>query len=551
MERLAVIRNWFVFLVAFSFFVVFFKAFDYSVLSADGTNSATSLISVFVNSFNNLHAHKPNHSLDVPQMFNQNASPDPLVDTDNPFIDVIESLDHANNLAVNKNTTLAARTKRPADSCEGRYIYVHHLPRRFNDDVLKNCSVLVKWLDMCPFLTNLGFGPQVENSEGVLSEKSWFTTNQFLLEVIFHERMKKYKCLTNDSSFANAIYVPFYAGLDAGRYLWGYNISMRDSLGSDLVKWLAQQPEWKRMWGRDHFFVLGRIGWDFRRQTDHDSDWGSKLMTLPESMNLTALSIETTSWSNEFAIPYPTYFHPSSDDEVFQWQNRMQSHNRRYLFAFAGAPRPSANDSIRKEIIHQCLASRRTCNFLRCNSGGESRCDNPAEVIKVFQDSVFCLQPPGDSYTRRSIFDSILAGCIPVFFHPFSAYAQYTWHLQRDYWRYSVFIPIDLVKDGFVSIKQVLLQISENEMLAMREEVIKLIPRVIYADPRSKLQTLEDAFDITLKGVLHRIGKKRKNINKGRDPSNGFAEENSWKMKLSGIGVEEEWDHFTDTSMRY
>jgi hypothetical protein len=281
-------------------------------------------------------------------MFNQNASPDPLVDTDNPFIDVIESLDHANNLAVNKNTTLAARTKRPADSCEGRYIYVHHLPRRFNDDVLKNCSVLVKWLDMCPFLTNLGFGPQVENSEGVLSEKSWFTTNQFLLEVIFHERMKKYKCLTNDSSFANAIYVPFYAGLDAGRYLWGYNISMRDSLGSDLVKWLAQQPEWKRMWGRDHFFVLGRIGWDFRRQTDHDSDWGSKLMTLPESMNLTALSIETTSWSNEFAIPYPTYFHPSSDNEVFQWQNRMQSHNRRSLFAFAGAPRPSANGSTRK-----------------------------------------------------------------------------------------------------------------------------------------------------------------------------------------------------------
>jgi hypothetical protein len=88
-------------------------------------------------------------------------------------------------------------------------------------------------------------------------------------------------------------------------------------------------------------------------------------------------------------------------------------------------------------------------------------------------------------------------------------------------------------------------------MLAMREEVIKLIPRVIYADPRSKLQTLEDAFDITLKGVLHRIGKVRNNINKGRDPSNGFAEENSWKKKLSGIGVEEEWDHFIDTSMRY
>ncbi|KAJ7005917.1 hypothetical protein NC653_005298 [Populus alba x Populus x berolinensis] len=73
----------------------------------------------------------------------------------------------------------------------------------------------------------------------------------------------------------------------------------------------------------------------------------AKLMTLPESMNLTALSTETTSWRNEFAIPYPTYFHPSTDNEVFQWQNRMQSHNRRYLFAFAGAPRPSATGSSR------------------------------------------------------------------------------------------------------------------------------------------------------------------------------------------------------------
>ncbi|KAK4856149.1 hypothetical protein QYF36_014623 [Acer negundo] len=33
-------------------------------------------------------------------------------------------------------------------------------------------------------------------------------------------------------------------------------------------------------------------------------------MCLPEFMNMTMLSIESTSWSNEFAIPYPTNFHP-------------------------------------------------------------------------------------------------------------------------------------------------------------------------------------------------------------------------------------------------
>ncbi|KAJ6938489.1 hypothetical protein NC651_005039 [Populus alba x Populus x berolinensis] len=51
----------------------------------------------------------------------------------------------------------------------------------------------------------------------------------------------------------------------------------------------------------------------------------AKLMTLPESMSLTALSTETTSWRNEFAIPYPTYFHPSTDNEVFQWQTECRA----------------------------------------------------------------------------------------------------------------------------------------------------------------------------------------------------------------------------------
>ncbi|KAK9280091.1 hypothetical protein L1049_013776 [Liquidambar formosana] len=160
---------------------------------------------------------------------------------------------------------------------------------------------------------------------------------------------------------------------------------------------------------------------------------------------MTMLVIESSPWNNnDFAIPYPTYFHPSSDNEMFQWQNRMRRLKRRYLFSFAGAPRPNLQDSIRGEIINQCQASRRKCKLLECNS---NKCHKPVNVMKMFQSSVFCLQPPGDSYTRRSAFDSILAGCIPVFFHPGSAYVQYLWHLPKNYKKYSVFIPSNHVKD--------------------------------------------------------------------------------------------------------
>ena len=33
---------------------------------------------------------------------------------------------------------------------------------------------------------------------------------------------------------------------------------------------------------------------------------------------------------------------------------------------------------------------------------------------ELYAQSVFCLQPPGDSPTRRAFYDSLLFGCIPV-----------------------------------------------------------------------------------------------------------------------------------------
>ncbi|CAL8991997.1 unnamed protein product [Prunus brigantina] len=138
------------------------------------------------------------------------------------------------------------------------------------------------------------------------------------------------------------------------------------------------------------------------------------------------------------------------------------------------------------------------------------------------------LQPGGDSYTRRSAFDSILAGCIPVFFHPGTAYSQYLWHLPKNHSSYSVFIPVREAKDVPASIEEILLGISEDKEFAMREEVIRLIPNLVYADPRSRLETA-DAFDLAVKGILERIEDVREVIREGKDPSIGFADEDSYK----------------------
>lgn len=433
-----------------------------------------------------------------------------------------------------------------SDPCGGRYIYVHDLPPRFNEDMLKECRSLSLWTNMCKFTTNAGLGPPLENVEGVFSDTGWYATNQFAVDVIFGNRMKQYDCLTRDSSLAAAVFVPFYAGFDIAKYLWGYNISTRDAASLDLVDWLMKRQEWKIMGGRDHFLVAGRITWDFRRLTDQETDWGNKLLFLPAARNMSMLVVESSPWNaNDFGIPYPTYFHPARDADVFIWQDRMRKLERPYLFSFAGAPRPGNPKSIRGQIIDQCKKTS-VCKLLECDFG-ESKCHSPSSIMKMFQSSLFCLQPQGDSYTRRSAFDSMLAGCIPVFFHPGSAYTQYTWHLPKNFTTYSVFIPENDIRKRNLSIEDRLRQIPPEQVKIMRETVINLIPRLIYADPRSKLETLNDAFDVAVQAIINKVTKLRKDIFERRTNDN-FIEENSWKYELLEEGQREvgahEWDPF-------
>ncbi|XP_047339876.1 probable xyloglucan galactosyltransferase GT11 [Impatiens glandulifera] len=428
-------------------------------------------------------------------------------------------------------------------SCKGRYVYVQEVPTRFNQDLLDNCHSLNNWTNMCQYMENMGLGPHLRRT--IPGGESFYATHQFSLEVIFHNRMKQYKCLTKNSSMASAVFVPYYSGLDVARYLWGSTAALRDAGPIDLYEWLRNRREWKVMSGRDHFMVAGRITWDFRRGIDEDSAWGNKLMLLPESQNLTMLTIESSPWNkNDFAIPYPTYFHPSNDKEVLNWQNRMRRVKRPYLYSFAGGKRPKIEDSIRGEIMNQCQSSGRKCKLMECIDAS-NKCLKPDYLMKIFFSSVFCLQPPGDSFTRRSIFDSIVAGCIPVFFHPASAYTQYLWHLPKNYKKYSVLISEGDVKAKKVRIELVLGSMKRSEVIAMREEVIKLIPKVVYKDPRSRLRTgrVEDAFDLTMKGVLERVERLRKE--NGHERLDLEPEELSWKYRFFGhTENNNEWDHY-------
>lgn len=190
---------------------------------------------------------------------------------------------------------------------------------------------------------------------------------------------------------------------------------------------------------------------------------------------------------------------------------------------FAGGGGVSATPNIRRSIRNECLNATnlsltdagysKVCEIVDCSNG---ICElDPLRYMKPMLQASFCLQPPGDTPTRRSTFNGILAGCIPVFFEEQSAKSQYGWHLREDeYGQFSVSIAKEDVVFKGVKILDVLMAIPKSEVRRMREKVIQLIPRIMYRRHGSSmgLRSKKDAFDIAIEGTLHRIRSRLQNL---------------------------------------
>eukprot|EP00249_Psilotum_nudum_P001166 c13512_g1_i1 orf=117-1913(+) len=404
-----------------------------------------------------------------------------------------------------KHSTTADFTSQasPLDAssrCEFGRIYVYNLPSVFNSDLIANCSSLNPWNNICGSLAKDGLGETLGDSSPLGQEGSWYATDQFTSEIIFHRRMLQHPCVTDNPDLASAFYVPFYAGLDVGRFLWlESSPEQRDFLARRLLQWLDTKYYWKRNGGWDHFLMVGRITWDFRRS--RDLDWGSSFFYIPPMLNTTRLLIERNPWDgNEMAVPYPTSFHPKSDPDLKRWQDYLRNRPRKFLFSFAGAPRKQFVDDFRLILLNQCRQAE-SCSSLDCSA---KRCEGSHNAMNLFLDSTFCLQPRGDSFTRRSIFDCLIAGSIPVFFWHQSAHWQYRWHLPADESSYSVFISKADMMNGTI-IEQVLKSLPEEKVERMRDTVITALPHFIYAESAGSLTTTNDAFDIAVEGVLRKF----------------------------------------------
>ncbi|KAJ3671112.1 hypothetical protein LUZ60_008538 [Juncus effusus] len=409
--------------------------------------------------------------------------------------------------------------------CANRRIHILPLPSSFNSDLLSlpNSSFpLSDSPSFSPYLPNHSLGPRTHP----LSH-SWFRTDPRLLEPLFHHRLStSYPCLSPSPLNSTAIFLPYYASLDALPFLFNSsNFNTSVSHGLPLYEYLVRNHAeiLNQHHGHNLFLVLSGVAWDFNQDPRSDPvSWGTSFLRLEQFMNFTILTQESRPWPwQEHAIPHPTSFHPPSLTHLSNWISRAARSKRETLMLFAGGgtalpPSPTSRPNIRSSIIAQCTNRTDLCTLVDCSAGTCTH--DPIKYMLPMLKSKFCLQPPGDTPTRRSTFDSIIAGCIPVFFEEISAKRQYGWHLAKSkYDEFSVFIPKEDVVFGGESIARVLGTFSEERVRRMREKVLEVLPRVLYKRHgfSEDLRGVKDAFDLAIDGVLRRIRRRVKAFEDG------------------------------------
>ena len=106
------------------------------------------------------------------------------------------------------------------------------------------------------------------------------------------------------------------------------------------------------------------------------------------------------------SVPYSSSFHWTS--EVGDNPPWTRFENRSTLIHYIGKPH-GLQAKLRAKLYDDCLRiGMPTCQ-------AETEFDHEKSLLQK-QHAVFCLEPEGDSPYRKSLYDSIVSGCIPVLF---------------------------------------------------------------------------------------------------------------------------------------
>lgn len=160
--------------------------------------------------------------------------------------------------------------------------------------------------------------------------------------------------------------------------------------------------------------------------------------------------------------------------------------------------------------------------------GGNQGADS--QMVAAMENSVFCLQPPGDSPTRKGFYDALLlgalhrhcsldifgsriiflrfSGCIPVRFQRF---VKYPFDSTIRYDDFSVYIPESRILEHSMNIVDHLRDIDDEKVLKMQQALNRVGVRLQYSEFGSDVERqAPDAAALAIEEVFRSIYKPQR-----------------------------------------
>ncbi len=344
---------------------------------------------------------------------------------------------------------------------KGVKLYIYDLPWNTIDTwPLDSTTLAPHTIYNRQFRLNNGAGPLIDADSGM------FGTWQFSSFKLIYNRMLRSPMRTLNPDEADVFFIPYDGGMDATVSAWdGRLLKARCPRSGVVAKYLhANSTYLKRKEGRDHFIVFSVI-----QGVSSLSSPGCRKLYHGVCKHCRKLSIEISyhksssppgkktsiaylydpSW---LSIPYPSSYHFWERSKVLPWKTlysntdieAARTHSRSNwpgqaslgrnitaIFVGGSHTQNDKSNAIRHRLKKQCMADTSgSCMWIQLGKAGHRY--EQQDILSLYRRSVFCLSPPGDSPTRKGIFDALLAGCIPVVNDPFTLGDQYTWHISRE-----------------------------------------------------------------------------------------------------------------------
>ena len=372
-------------------------------------------------------------------------------------------------------------------------VYIYDFPNKFHkmlEDTYRNKSRYD--------LSYESFGNIVRAEDGMVFRNTY----QGAFDIIFHKRLRDTWNLTQDPEKADVFFVPYYHDMTMKE-----NLNTRVIKNGDLKKELSKLPYYEAK--RPHFLAIGwplvLQGYSFLEMTVER--WGSvgKLEML--------------------VVPYPSYGHVTRPVGHKYAQNLFV--NDRKVFLFMAARDRTFNLHRERAIRHKIYTSvtRRTMlpmdkEYKFSNMSQKDKIeainfipdkytpDIATAIVEWMHNAIFCLQPPGDSATRKSFYDAIMCGCIPVIF-ALGHKVEYPFESVLDYSTFSVTIPLN----KHLQFLDVLHAYNQSDIVNMQQSLRCVMQYLQYNDVTAYdagpdaftmiMMEVKSRFNVTSNNTLH------------------------------------------------